>query len=423
MKSPTFNDCFATSGARMTVAEALHRFSEKLAPTVGTEEVATRAAARRLLARDIVSARRIPPRDNAAVDGFAVFFDDLDPDAPTTLGIGGTVAAGHPLGRSAERGSAYKIFTGAQVPEGADTIFMVEDCEISGDTVTLPHGIKRGANLRLAGEDVQAGDVVMRRGMLLRPQEIGMAASLGLERLPVYRRLRAAVFSTGDEVREPGETLDDGSIYDINRYTLLSLLDGLGCAPTDLGIFKDEADLIRRGLADAAADHDVVITSGGVSMGEEDHIRGAVEDLGSLFFWNLAIKPGRPIALGCIPGGGGEVPFIGLPGNPVASMVTFMQIARPILLRLAGAENLAAASYRVPSAFDFKKKSGRREWLRVRLEAQADGTLAAVKFPEEGSGILTSMVQSDGLVVLDEACEAVRAGELVEFVPFNEVLR
>ena len=423
MKSPTFNDCFATSGARMTVAEALARFSGKLVPTVGTEEVATRAAARRLLAEDVISARQIPPRNNAAVDGFAVFFDDLDPEAPTTLGIDGTAAAGHPLGRSAKRGNAYKIFTGAQVPDGADTIFMVEDCEISGDLVTLPDGIGRGANLRLAGEDVQAGDVVMHQGTLLRPQEIGMAASLGLERLPVYCRLRVAVFSTGDEVRDPGETLDDGSIYDINRYTLLSLLDGLGCAPTDLGIFKDEADVIRRGLADAASDHDVVITSGGVSMGEEDHIRGAVEDLGSLFFWNLAIKPGRPIALGCIPGGGGEVPFIGLPGNPVASMVTFMQIARPILLRLAGAENLAAASYRVPSAFDFKKKSGRREWLRARLEAQADGTLAAVKFAQEGSGILTSMVQSDGLVVLDEACEAVQAGELVEFVPFNEVLR
>ncbi len=423
MTTPSLNDCFTASGVRMTVAEAMAQFSEKLVPIVGVEQVATRAAAGRILAENMISSRTVPPADNAAVDGYAVRFDDLIEGETTSLPVAETIAAGHPLGKAAEPGKAYRIFTGAPVPSGPDTIFMLEDCESDGSTVSLPAGLKRGANLRRAGEDVQVGDKILERGTRLRPQEVGMAASLGFDRLPVFRRLKVAVFSTGDEVRDPGQTLDDGCIYDINRYTLLSMLDGLGCEVTDLGIFPDRFEAVRDGIAAAAGSHDLVITSGGVSMGDEDHIKSAIQELGAVNFWNLAIKPGRPIALGVITKDDRETPFIGLPGNPVATMVTFLLIARPIIMRLSGSDATGPALFKVPAQFELRKKAGRREWLRARLEPDGDGRLTAVKYPEEGSGILTSMVQSDGLVELPEDCLEVKKGQLVDFLPFSEVMR
>lgn len=407
------DDCFAFGGPLMTGAEALAIIAERVVALPETEEVPLQEAARRVLARDLVAPRSVPPHDNAAVDGYAVFFDDLVPGAETVLPVTGRAAAGHPLGRPARRGEAIRIFTGTPMPEGLDTVYMQEDVRLEGDRVHLPPGLKRGANRRFAGEDVREGSVALAAGTRLRPQEIGLAAALGFARLPVYRRLRVALLSTGDEVREPGTPLPSGAIYDANRYTLFVLLQSLGMSVTDLGIVPDDAEAVRTALAAAAGAHDVILTSGGMSTGEEDHVKAAVEAQGTLHFWRLAIKPGRPVALGQV----GRVPFIGLPGNPVAVMVTFLALARPLLLRLAGARLAEPRSFEVESGFAYKKKPERREYVRVRLEGSV-----ARKFPRDGAGILSSMVDSDGLVVLDEATTSVAPGDRVTFLPFSELL-
>jgi molybdopterin molybdotransferase len=407
------DDCFAFGGKLMTGAEALALIAERVVALPGTEAVGLKAAAGRILARDLVAPRPVPPHDNAAVDGYAVFFEDLAPGVETVLPIAGRTAAGHPLGRAGRRGEAIRIFTGAPMPEGPDTVFMQEDVRLEGDRVRLPAGLKRGANRRFAGEDVKAGAMALRAGTRLRPQEIGLAASLGFAELPVYGRLRVALLSTGDEVREPGAALPAGAIYDANRYTLFALLEGIGARVTDLGIVPDRAEAVRAALLKGAADHDVVVTSGGMSTGEEDHVKAAVEAEGALHFWRLAIKPGRPVALGQI----GRVPFLGLPGNPVAVMVTFLALARPLLLRLSGAAVAEPRSFSVRAGFAYKKKAERREYVRARL---AEGI--AHKFPRDGAGILSSMVESDGLVVLDETTTSVSPGDAVTFLPFTEIL-
>ncbi len=411
------DDCFAHGGPLMTTAEALARIAEVASAVTEPETVPLRAASRRILAADVVAGRAVPPRDNAAVDGYAVFFDDLNAAGETRLPVTGRIAAGHPLGRPVRRGEALRIFTGAVMPEGPDTVMMQEDCRAEGDAVVIMGGIKRGANWRSAGEDVQAGATILHAGHRLRPQDVGLAASVGLSELAVYRPLRAAVFSTGDELCDPGTEAPDGAIYDSNRYVLCALLEAQGCAVTDLGILPDEAEPVRAALADAARDHDVLFTSGGVSVGEEDHVKAAVEVQGSLHFWRLAIKPGRPLALGQV----GHVPFVGLPGNPVAAMVTFLRFARPLILRLAGATQVAPLIYRVRADFDHKKKRDRREWVRARLVASDDGALVAAKFPRAGAGIPSSLVEADGLVELPEEMTHLERGAMVDFLPFAEV--
>ena len=411
------DDCFAHGGPLMTTAEALARIAEVASAVTEPETVPLRAANRRILAADVVAGRAVPPHDNAAVDGYAVFFDDLSPDSETQLPVTGRIAAGHPLGRPARRGEALRIFTGAVMPEGPDTVMMQEDCRAEGDSVVIMAGIKRGANWRDAGEDIQAGATILHAGHRLRPQDVGLAASVGLSELTVYRPLRAAVFSTGDELCDPGADAPDGAIYDSNRYVLSALLEAQGCAVTDLGILPDDAATVCAALADAARDHDLLFTSGGVSVGEEDHVKAAVESQGSLHFWRLAIKPGRPLALGQV----GHVPFVGLPGNPVAAMVTFLRFARPLILRLAGATQVAPLIYRLRADFDHKKKRDRREWVRARLVPSDDGTLVAAKFPRGGAGILSSLVEADGLVELPEAMTRLERGAMVDFLPFAEV--
>ncbi len=419
------DDCFAFGGDLMPLDEALSKLMENVEVVVGAETVPLRQAQGRILAEDITSDRNVPPHDNSAVDGYAVFFDDLNTDADTRLPATGRIAAGHPLDRPAVRGQAYRIFTGAPMPTGEnggpETIFMEEDCAweetADGDVVVLPAGLKQGANRRFAGEDVKAGETIIRSGVRLRPQEVGLAASVGCDTLDVYARLRAAVFSTGDEVRDPGTEAAEGCIYDANRYAVMALLEDLGCAVTDLGILQDDTDAITEALAKAALDHDLLVTSGGVSGGEEDHVKDAVESLGQIHFWRLAIKPGRPIALGQV----GDVAFLGLPGNPVAAMVTFMVIGRPLVLMLSGAAEGAANYFPVQAGFDYKKKKGRREWARVRLETNSDGHPVAMKHHSSGAGILTSMVEADGLVELDEDTEKLEKGAMVQFLPFNEV--
>ncbi len=412
------DDCFAFGGELMRADEALAVLAERAQTVAGTERVALRRAAGRILAADIVATRSVPPHDNAAVDGYAVRFEDLATGGDTRLPVRGRAAAGHPLAEAAVPGTAVRVFTGARMPAGVDTVFMQEDVRLEGEIAILPPGQKRGANRRKAGEDIEAGRTVLCAGHRLRAQDVGLVASLGITEIEVRQRLRVAVFSTGDELREPGDAAPAGTVYDANRYALLALIEETGFAATDLGILADRGETVRDALARAAADHDAVVTSGGMSTGEEDHVRAAVEALGGIHFWRLAIRPGRPVAFGTVAGKA----FVGLPGNPVAMMVTFLRFARPVLLRLAGAADPAPLSFRVRAAFDTKKKAGRREWLRARLARDADGTPVAHRFPRDGAGILTSLVESDGLVELAEDVTEVRAGTMVDFLPYSELV-
>lgn len=411
------DDCFAHGGRLMRTDEALAMLAERLDRVTDTQKVPLYAAIGRILAEDIVAEHAIPPTDNSAVDGYAVYFDDLDPDGDTRLPITGRAAAGELPAEDFARGGVLRIFTGAPMPAGPDTVFMQEDCRLDGGDVILPKGIKRGANRRKAGEDLTAGQVALRAGQRLRPQDLGQAAATGRRAIEVSAPLKVALFSTGDELLEPGELLQPGKIFDSNRYTLQGLLHNLGCDISDLGILPDRKQVIQLSLAQAAVEHDLILTSGGVSVGEEDHVKAAVEALGSLHAWRLAIKPGRPIALGQIS----RVPFIGLPGNPVAVMVTFLTVVRPAILRLMGGTGLQPHHFKVKAGFDYKKKKDRREWVRARLVAQGDGGWLAEKFPRDGAGVLTSLVESDGLVELPETLTQLERGAMVDFLPFSEV--
>ena len=411
-----------SAGAKLIpVDRALALLAEQVVSAAGREEVPLRQALGRILAQDVDAPGDVPGHDNAAVDGYAVFYNDLKVPGETRLPVTARIAAGHPLERAARPGEALQVFTGAPLPVGPDTIFMVEDCRTDGDQVILKGPIQRGANRRRAGEDIRAGATILRAGRRLRAQEVGLAASVGQAQLQVFEPLRAAVFSTGDEVRDPiaGDGLAPGCIYDSNRYAVIGLLEGLGCRVTDLGIVEDRLGAVKDTLSEAARDHQILITTGGVSMGEEDHVRAAVEALGCIHFWRLAVKPGRPMAFGEVSG----ATFLGLPGNPVAAMVTFMRIARPVVILMSGGTDVTPVLYKVRAGFDFKgKKRGRREWLRVRLIADPAGPIAE-KFAADGSGILTSMVEADGLVELTEDQGPLVKGAMIDFLPFNEVTR
>jgi molybdopterin molybdotransferase len=411
------DDCFAFGGALLSVDAALGRIEERVTAVVETETAPLGGACGRILARDVVATMNLPPHANSAVDGYAFAHADLASGRETVLPVCGRAAAGHPLGRPAERGGAIRIFTGAPMPDGADTVMMQEDCAAEDGRVRLKQGIKKGANRRHAGEDVAEGAVALAAGRRLSPADLGLAAALGYRELPVFRRLRVALLSTGDEVRDPGTALPPGMIYDANRFMLAALLGQLGCAVSDFGIRPDRKAALADTLATASAGHDLIVTSGGVSTGEEDHVKQAIERLGRLHFWRLAIKPGRPVALGQVDG----VPLIGLPGNPVAALVTFVVLARPLILRLAGAAGFAPRLFPVRADFAYRKKPGRREYVRASL--QRDGKdLVAVKYPRDGAGILSSITESAGLVVIDEETSDLAPGMTVEFLPFTEVV-
>jgi molybdopterin molybdotransferase len=411
------DDCFAFGEALLTVDEALAQIDARVTPVVGSEIAPLRAAAGRILARDVVATMNLPPHANSAVDGYAVAHGDLSSDCDTEMPVGGRAAAGHPLDRPIKRGEAIRVFTGAPMPDGADTVMMQEDCVLTEGRVRLKPGIRKGANRRHAGEDVALGEKALAVGRRLGPAELGLAAALGRRELPVFRPLRVALLSTGDEVREPGTELPSGAIYDANRFLLAALLERLGCIVSDFGIRPDREAALADTLFAASADHDLIVTSGGVSTGDEDHVKAAVERLGALYFWRLAIKPGRPVALGHVAG----VPLIGLPGNPVAVVVTFATLARPLILKLAGAAAAPPRTFPVCANFSHRKKPGRREYLRARLGRDGDAVVA-IKYPRDGAGILSSIVQSEGLVILNEAAGDLAAGTIVDFLPFSGVL-
>src|SRR5262249_34525318 len=350
---------------------------QRIVPIAETERVPLHGARGRVVADDVKAPVDLPPFDNSAVDGYAVRHTDLRPDSDTTLAIMGRLTAGARAPAAIKRGQAIRIFTGAPMPAGADTVFMQEDVTVNGDQVTVPKGLKLGANRRLAGEDAPAGTVVLPAGTVLEVQHIALAAAVGLTEIAVRRRLKAAVFSTGDEVVEPGTARGGASIYDANRFLLTELLERLGATVTDLGILADDPEKLSRALREAAIAHDLIVTSGGVSTGEADYVRGVVERIGSLVFWRVAIKPGRPGVMGVSrrPNEGAGAAFVGLPGNPVAVFVTFVRALKPLLRRLSGARPDRLVPLPVRAAFSYKKKKDRREYVRVALRCGADGEI------------------------------------------------
>jgi molybdopterin molybdotransferase len=312
-----------------------------------------------------------------------------------------------------------RVFTGAPMPAGMDTAFMQEDVRVLDDgRVILPLGLRRGANVRPAGEDVETGHVVLGQGHRMRPQDVALAAALGLTHIDVRRRVRVAVMSTGDEIVAPGTPRGPTQLFDSNRFMLVAMLMRLGCTVEDLGILRDDRDATASMLTKAAANNDLVLASGGVSTGEADFVKAAVESAGTLVFWRLGIKPGRPVAMGVI----GGTPFIGLPGNPVASFVTFVHVARPAIFALSGTPFQPTVTVPLRAAFSYKKKVGRREYVRVSLRRAEDDALEAVKFPREGAGLLSSLVETDGLVELGEGVTAVQPGQMVAFLPYANLL-
>lgn len=417
------DDCFAFSGPLMPIDEAERLIAGRVTPVAETETVTLLQAQRRVIAADVAAPIDLPSFDNSAVDGYAVRHADLAADGETRLAVTGRLTAGRAAEGPLAPGQAIRIFTGAPMPPGADTVFMQEDCRVEGDAVVLPPGLKVGSNRRLAGEDVRAGSVVLPAGRFLSAQDVALAAALGLTAIPVRRRVRVAVFSTGDEIVDPGERLRPAGLYDANRFLLAGMLERLNAEVTDLGILPDDPERLRPALQAAARGHDLVLTSGGVSTGEADHVRTAVEQVGRLVFWRVGIKPGRPVAMGVLPGAdGASAAFVGLPGNPAAVFVTFARIVRPLLLRLAGASPRPLVALPVRATFKYKKKTGRREYVRASLRRGADGTVEAVKYAQDGAGVITSLTETDGLIELAENETTVEPGSTVGFLSYADLL-
>lgn len=416
------NDCFGHDRDMLRHDEALALLRDRLSPVGGIEAVPLAAATGRIAAVPVAAPRPVPAADYSAVDGYAF----AEADYAATGGffpIAGRIAAGHPSGTPLPVGSAARIFTGGLMPDRADTVAMQEDCEThrqdGRDFVVIPPGLAHGANRRRAGEDLVAAAVIVEAGTLLRPQEIGAVASTGAAEIACFAPLRVAVFSTGDEVLEAGDAFTAGAIYDANRPLLKSLLAGLPVAVTDLGILPDRPGAVADALERAAATHDVVLTTGGASRGEEDHLSGALEALGRRHLWHIAIKPGRPMMTGQI----GDCIVLGLPGNPVSAFVCFNLYVRPALRRLGGGTWTEPRRLSLPSRFELGSKPDRREFLRGSLAVEEGRIVGVDKYPRDGSGLITSLRQADGLIEIPEATTSVSPGEPVAFLTWEELAR
>lgn len=401
----------------LSTQQALTALLDAVRPLTGTETVDTLQAVGRVLAQDVVSPLDVPPRDTSAMDGYAVRRADMTAE-PTTLPISQRIPAGH-APQPLAAGTAARIFTGAPLPAGADAVVMQEQCDAADGQVTIRHTPEAGEWITRQGADIRAGSVILPAGTRLTPQALGLAASVGCPSVTVVRRPRVAVFFTGDELMMPGEPLRPGAIYNSNRFTLRGLLHHLGCEVHDFGIVPDNFEATRDTLRQAAREHDLIVTSGGVSVGEEDHVKPAVEALGRLDLWQIAVKPGKPLAFGEVSGGTHGTPafFIGLPGNPVSSFATFILFVRPFILRLQGMADVAPRRLPMRADFTQRKADRRNEFLRARLNAQGGLDL----FPNQSSAVLTSTVWADGLID-NPPGNAIAAGDTVAFIPFSELL-
>ena len=413
------DDCFLHDGDRLRHGDALALLKDRVKPVTDLELVDLGKANGRILGQVIKAPRPVPATDNSAVDGYAFAHGDYLSHGGR-LPISDRVVAGHPATKPLAPGTAARIFTGAVMPENADTIVMQEDTTlVSGDPdlMVVAEGLKMGANCRKAGEDLAEGETILDTGTRLRPQDIAAIASTGLDRVSCFAPLRLALVSTGDEILRPGEAFSPGKVYDANHFLLRGLLEGVGAEISDLGILEDKAETVRDTLEDASATHDAILTTGGASRGEEDHVVKSVDALGSLHMWQLAIKPGRPMAFGQIE----DCMFLGLPGNPVAAMVCFLLYVRPVLLRLGGAAWRDPIRYQVPATFAMTKKPGRREFLRGIVEQDPGGTASIKRFPRDGSGLISSLRLADGLIEIGEDVEQIAPGDPVWFMPFPEL--
>jgi len=401
------------------VPQARARILESVGPVTAAETLPVREALGRVLAVEIVSPINVPSHTNSAMDGYAVRAADLPGDGMREFRVPGTSWAGRPWLMPVEPGQAVQIMTGGMMPQGADTVVMQEQVERAGDVVRIGSGHRCGQNVRAAGEDIATGQQVFKAGRRLTAADIGVLASLGLAEVPVLRRLRVAFFSTGDELRPVGETLGPGEIYDSNRYTLYGMLSKLDVEINDMGVVRDTPGLIEQALLEAAADADAIITSGGVSVGEADFVKETLERLGSMSFWKIAMKPGRPVAFGRIR----DAVFFGLPGNPVSVMVTYFQFVRPALRKMSGETGYAGEfTVRARATTALRKRPGRYEFQRGVLEQPAPGEFTVRSAGAQGSGILRSMSEANCFILLDPDSTSVAAGDEVEVQPFLDLM-
>lgn len=405
-------------------ASAVNDFLDQLVePVAATESLGVFAALDRVLAEDVISPISVPPHDNSAMDGFALTGAQLASNEPTTLKVVGTAYAGAAWQGQVGPGECLKIMTGAVMPAGLDTVVPVEFVQVDGDTVQVPPGVvSTGDNRRLLGEDLMQGQPALRRGDRLGPAALGLIASLGLPNVRVFRRLKVAYFSTGDEILTLGEPLREGAVYDSNRYTVFGLLTRLGVDVLDMGVVKDDPASLEAAFRHAAAQADAIITSGGVSMGEADHTKAMMKQLGDVAFWRIAMRPGRPMAVGRIAESGRNAVLFGLPGNPVAVMVTFLAFVRPALLKMMGTSHANTPLLRAHSLEPLRKKPGRTEYQRGIVSTGPDGQLQVRTTGNQGSGVLRSMVEANGLIVLHHSQGNVAVGDEVDVMMFDGVI-
>ena len=404
----------------LRVDQALDILRTGIEPVLTIEQLAIRAALGRVLAHDLISSIDVPAHDNSAMDGYALRGSDLAAQGDTVLSIAGRGLAGHAFGGDVPPRSAVRIMTGAVMPAGCDTVVPQELCHVEGTTLTLPPGrVRPGDNRRLRGEDLARGKAALPAGKLLRPADLGLLASLGLSEVPVRRRLRVAMFSSGDELRSVGQPLDPGCVYDSNRYTLWGMLERLGCEVIDLGVVEDHPRAVEAALRRATECADVVLTSGGVSVGEADYLRSTLAALGDVLFWRIAMRPGRPLAFGLLHSDDRRAWLFGLPGNPVAVMVTFYALVRPALLHGMGARDMPQPLLRATSTQTLRKRPGRTEYQRGLLAALPGGGWQVSPIGNQGAGVLSSMSQAHGLIVLHHDQETVQAGEAVDVLLFE----
>ena len=416
-------NCGGQTSELMPVIQGQQRILSEITPLARSEAIDVQKAQGRILATDVISPINVPAYNNSAMDGYAVASQDLPTEGEARLRIAGRVLAGHPFEGELKSGECVEIMTGAQVPDVLDTIIIKEVCTIDSqpndiNQVIFPAGAKPGQNRRMAGEDLSIGSVAVGRGTRLGAADLGLIASLGQAKLDVLRKPRVAYFSTGDEIRSLGEPLESGQIYDSNRYTIIALLEAMNVEVLDLGVIADQREAVEEAFLQASNQADMILSSGGVSLGEADFVKETLDKLGQVNFWRLAIKPGRPLAFGRVR----DSLFFGLPGNPVAAMVTFLQFVKPALAKLAGETDIYPHSFEITCAEKLKKRPGRTEYLRGICSINSDGELQVKTTGHQGSGILTSMSQANCLIVLESERGNIEIGDKVRVQPFNGLM-